>query len=66
MTGSSNSTILGGVRFARLTSLAASAAAFIRAYPIGAVVRGDEILRRARDHADSTDLLAADLLIDGR
>jgi hypothetical protein len=46
--------------------LVATAAAFIRAYPIGAVVRGDEILRWAHEHADVADLLAADLLIDGR
>jgi hypothetical protein len=46
--------------------LVATAAAFIRAYPVGAVVRGDEILRWAHEHADVADLLAADLLIDGR
>jgi hypothetical protein len=45
--------------------LGASAAAFICAYPIGAVVRGDEILRWAHEHADGAGLLAADLLIDG-
>jgi hypothetical protein len=42
------------------------AATFIRVYPIGTVVHGDEILRWAQDHTAGADHLAAALLIGRR